>query len=285
MFGSGAGAISAAVIASVRAGDHAICVARPYSWTRAVLRDLLGRFGVATSFIDGTDDRELRIRVDRKDAPDRARKPELDDVRAAGHRRRRRAGEGTRHPHALRQQLRDAAEPVAARARHRSRRAFGDEVPQRPQRRRRRRAVRQPCADPRDLPRPVHDARRDPRAARCVADDPRPAHAADPHAAHRGDGDRSARVPRIASESAQGVFAARDRQPAVRSHRAPAARRERSPDDRSRRTRRRGRRAFLRQPEAIPDDGFVGRLRVADVSGRGRASRRIRRFVRPARCR
>ena len=55
MFGSGAGAISAAVIASVRAGDHAICVARPYSWTRAVLRDLLGRFGVTTSFIDGTD--------------------------------------------------------------------------------------------------------------------------------------------------------------------------------------------------------------------------------------
>jgi len=54
MFGSGAGAISAAVIASVRAGDHAICVARPYSWTRAVLRDLLGRFGVTTSFIDGT---------------------------------------------------------------------------------------------------------------------------------------------------------------------------------------------------------------------------------------
>jgi cystathionine beta-lyase/cystathionine gamma-synthase len=55
MFGSGAGAISAAVIASVSAGDHAICVARPYSWTRAVLRDLLGRFGVSTSFIDGTD--------------------------------------------------------------------------------------------------------------------------------------------------------------------------------------------------------------------------------------
>jgi len=55
MFASGAAAISAAVIASVRGGDHAICVARPYSWTRAVLRDLLGRFGVTTSFIDGTD--------------------------------------------------------------------------------------------------------------------------------------------------------------------------------------------------------------------------------------
>jgi cystathionine beta-lyase/cystathionine gamma-synthase len=55
MFASGAGAISAAVIASLRGGDHAICVARPYSWTRAVLHSLLGRFGVTTTFIDGTD--------------------------------------------------------------------------------------------------------------------------------------------------------------------------------------------------------------------------------------
>jgi cystathionine beta-lyase/cystathionine gamma-synthase len=55
MFGSGAGAVAAAVMASVSAGDHAICVLKPYSWTRAVLRDLLARFGVTTTFIDGTD--------------------------------------------------------------------------------------------------------------------------------------------------------------------------------------------------------------------------------------
>jgi len=55
MFGSGAGAVSAAVMASVSAGDHVICVQRPYSWTRAVIRDLLGRFGVTSTFIDGTD--------------------------------------------------------------------------------------------------------------------------------------------------------------------------------------------------------------------------------------
>jgi len=54
MFGSGAAAVSAAVMASVSAGDHVVCVAKPYSWTRAVLRDLLGRFGVATTFVDGT---------------------------------------------------------------------------------------------------------------------------------------------------------------------------------------------------------------------------------------
>ena len=54
MFGSGAGAVAAAVMASVSAGDHVICVQRPYSWTRAVIRDLLGRFGVASTFVDGT---------------------------------------------------------------------------------------------------------------------------------------------------------------------------------------------------------------------------------------
>ena len=55
MFGSGAGAISAAVMASVSAGDHVVCVQRPYSWTRAVIRDLLGRFAVRSTFVDGTD--------------------------------------------------------------------------------------------------------------------------------------------------------------------------------------------------------------------------------------
>ena len=55
MFGSGAGAISAAVIGSLRGCDHAICVARPYSWTRTVLTTLLGRFGVTSTFVDGTD--------------------------------------------------------------------------------------------------------------------------------------------------------------------------------------------------------------------------------------
>jgi cystathionine beta-lyase/cystathionine gamma-synthase len=55
MFGSGAGAITAAVMASVSAGDHVICVHKPYSWTRSLLKDLLSRFGVTHTFIDGTD--------------------------------------------------------------------------------------------------------------------------------------------------------------------------------------------------------------------------------------
>jgi cystathionine beta-lyase/cystathionine gamma-synthase len=55
MFGSGAGAIAAGVIASVSAGDHVVCVQRPYSWTRALLKDLLSHFGVTSTFVDGTD--------------------------------------------------------------------------------------------------------------------------------------------------------------------------------------------------------------------------------------
>ena len=55
VFGSGAAAMAAGVVACVAGGDHVVCVARPYSWTRAVLKDLLGRFGVATTFVDGTD--------------------------------------------------------------------------------------------------------------------------------------------------------------------------------------------------------------------------------------
>lgn len=54
-FASGAAAMAAAVFASVRAGDHVLCIAKPYSWTRSLLRDLLPKFGVSTRFIDGTD--------------------------------------------------------------------------------------------------------------------------------------------------------------------------------------------------------------------------------------
>ena len=54
-FASGAAAMAAAVFASVRSGDHAICVAKPYSWTRSLLRDLLPRYGVFSSFVDGTE--------------------------------------------------------------------------------------------------------------------------------------------------------------------------------------------------------------------------------------
>ena len=55
IFGSGSAANSAAVMAFVKAGDHIICVDKPYSWTNKLLTNLLARFHVETTFIDGRD--------------------------------------------------------------------------------------------------------------------------------------------------------------------------------------------------------------------------------------
>jgi cystathionine beta-lyase/cystathionine gamma-synthase len=54
-FGSGSAAVAAAVIGNVAAGDHIICVQKPYSWTFKLINNLLGRFGVTATFVDGRD--------------------------------------------------------------------------------------------------------------------------------------------------------------------------------------------------------------------------------------
>ncbi len=55
VFGSGAAAMAAPIVAHVRQGDHIVAVAKPYSWTKILLRALLPRFGVETSFVDARD--------------------------------------------------------------------------------------------------------------------------------------------------------------------------------------------------------------------------------------
>lgn len=51
---SGSGAIACAVLPQVKSGDHVICVKNAYSWTNTLLVNLLGRFGVETTFVDGS---------------------------------------------------------------------------------------------------------------------------------------------------------------------------------------------------------------------------------------
>ncbi|MDZ4813162.1 MAG: PLP-dependent transferase [Pseudomonadota bacterium] len=55
MFGSGAAAVAAGVMALVSAGDEVLCVDKPYAWTGLLLRKLLQRFGVRTRFIDARE--------------------------------------------------------------------------------------------------------------------------------------------------------------------------------------------------------------------------------------
>lgn len=55
VFSSGSAAIYAAVMSVVNQGDHVICVKSPYSWTNYLLGTYAKRFGVETTFVDGTD--------------------------------------------------------------------------------------------------------------------------------------------------------------------------------------------------------------------------------------
>lgn len=54
MVGSGAAAITNAVISQVNAGDHIISVKNPYTWANHLMDKILPRFNVETTFIDGT---------------------------------------------------------------------------------------------------------------------------------------------------------------------------------------------------------------------------------------
>jgi cystathionine beta-lyase len=60
VFSSGSAAIAAAVMSFVKAGDHIVCVEKPYSWTRKLLVELLERFQVTHTFVDGTDAENYR---------------------------------------------------------------------------------------------------------------------------------------------------------------------------------------------------------------------------------
>src|SRR6187551_1148786 len=55
VFNSGAAAIFAAVLANVKTGDHIVSVDKPYTWAQKMFNEILPRFGVTTSYIDGTD--------------------------------------------------------------------------------------------------------------------------------------------------------------------------------------------------------------------------------------
>lgn len=55
VFNNGAAATFAAVFANVKAGDHIVCVDRPYTWTQHMCNKILPRFGVTTTYVDGTE--------------------------------------------------------------------------------------------------------------------------------------------------------------------------------------------------------------------------------------
>lgn len=55
VFNSGAAAIFAAVLANVKSGDHIVSVDKPYTWAQKMFNEILPRFNVTTTYIDGRD--------------------------------------------------------------------------------------------------------------------------------------------------------------------------------------------------------------------------------------
>ena len=54
VFNSGASAIFAAVFANISTGDHIVSVNKPYTWAYKMFDNILPRFGVTTTYVDGT---------------------------------------------------------------------------------------------------------------------------------------------------------------------------------------------------------------------------------------
>ncbi|MFZ5972913.1 MAG: trans-sulfuration enzyme family protein [Bacteroidota bacterium] len=54
VFGSGIAAIATPVLALLKQGDHVVSVAKPYGWTIKLFEKLLPKFGISTTFVDGT---------------------------------------------------------------------------------------------------------------------------------------------------------------------------------------------------------------------------------------
>jgi len=55
VFNSGASAIFASVFSNVQSGDHIVSVRSPYAWAQKMFDNVLPRFGITTSYIDGAD--------------------------------------------------------------------------------------------------------------------------------------------------------------------------------------------------------------------------------------
>lgn len=59
VFNSGASAIFAAVFANIKSGDHIVSVNKPYTWAQKMFNDILPRFNVSVTYVDGRDTQNI----------------------------------------------------------------------------------------------------------------------------------------------------------------------------------------------------------------------------------
>lgn len=57
---SGAGAVFVSILANVKSGDHIISVQKPYTWAQKMFDNVLPRFNITTTYVDGRDTENFR---------------------------------------------------------------------------------------------------------------------------------------------------------------------------------------------------------------------------------
>ena len=55
VFSSGIAAVTVPILALLQQGDHAVVVENPYSWTIKLFNNLLPKFGITATYVDGSD--------------------------------------------------------------------------------------------------------------------------------------------------------------------------------------------------------------------------------------
>ena len=129
---TGMAAVTTAILAPLKAGDHVVAAKAMFGSCRYVVEDLLPRYGISSTLVDGLD-------LDQWQQGDAAEyqkllpgKPDQSDARRARHRRHRRDRASGRRPADRRQRVRhtDLAEPASARRRCRG--VFRDQAYRRP---------------------------------------------------------------------------------------------------------------------------------------------------------
>lgn len=64
LLGSGAAAITNSVLPFVQAGDHIVSVQNAYTWAKRLMNDVLPKFGVETTYVDGSDIRNIEAALE-----------------------------------------------------------------------------------------------------------------------------------------------------------------------------------------------------------------------------
>ena len=130
---SGMAAVTAVFLCHLRAGDHVVAAKALFGSCRYVVEDLLPRYGIASTLIDGRDLGQWKKAVKKGKTKafflESPTNPTLDVIDIAGGRRDRPQGRRAAH---RRQRLRHAGPAEAVRARRRHRRLLGDQAHRRP---------------------------------------------------------------------------------------------------------------------------------------------------------